>query len=128
MKSSILVVALLAVVGVGCSQPPPPITINFVPITTPISPVTLSATTISIPQGLAVAVHAQPFQSGQQMDSSTTVSFSQDTAGVLGMDPSTLGDFPFVIYGVSQGTSTVNVVVNGSTVGQIQATVTAPVP
>ena len=121
----ILPFLLVAFLGLGCAQPP--VTIQFETETEVPSSASLTSTKVQIPAGIAVGVHARPMQSGQEMSSKTTLTFTPADSGVVGIAPSSQSDFSFVIYGNNPGTTTLTYSINGSPSGQIAVTVTAPI-
>jgi hypothetical protein len=96
-----------------------------VPETTVPASASFSGSTVQVPLGAAVGVHAQPFQSGSERDSSATLTFMADPPGILGIAPSTPSDFSFVFFGIAPGTTTVTYAVNGTAAG-LNATVIGP--
>lgn len=121
----ILATIVVAALGIGCVQPP--VSIQFDAETQVPPSASLTSTKVQLPAGVAIGVHAKPMQSGQEMGSNTTLTFTAADSTVVGIAPSSQKDFSFVIYGANPGTTTITYSINGSPSGQIQATVTAPI-
>jgi hypothetical protein len=74
--------------------------------------VSVSATDIALPVGVAVGITATPFDtSGEEMDADVVLSLLAGNASVIGVDPS-IEDRSFVLYGAGPGTTTLSVQVD----------------
>ena len=80
--------------------------------TSPPLPVSVGATNVALPVGVAVGITATPFDTvGEEMDSDVVLSLISGNASVIGVDPS-IDDRSFVLYGVGPGTTTISVQVD----------------
>jgi hypothetical protein len=114
---------LTATALVGCA---PKGSIDFSQSTTPPAAVETSSSRITIPMGIAVAIHARPRIDGSAAPDGTTVKLTARDESIIGIRTTTGKDFPFVLVGIAKGTTIVDVEVSGSTTSQITATVTDP--
>jgi hypothetical protein len=112
-----LALAALAVGAVGCH---PFDRVDFDAVTTP--PVAASVTfdEVTIPKGIAIAVEARPMSGDDELDAELELR-SADTS-ILGVDPG-VDDKTFVLYGVSVGSTVVEVYYDGELEDEIPAQV-----
>jgi len=91
---------------------------------------------VFVHEGIAVGVTALPLCGGETMDSDTRVELSSSNPGVLGVafvqkptDPDDVdgndGHWDFVLYGVSTGSTSIRVRIDGESEGEIPVTVAA---
>ena len=92
--------------------------------TSPPSATTLASDSVSIPVGIAVAVNPIPRDDSNERVEKVMVDLVSSDLGVLGIDPDV--DDGFVIYGVSEGSATISMFLDGDSVGTVPATVTKP--
>jgi hypothetical protein len=96
----------------------------------------VSFESISIHEGIAVGVEARPIDGDEVMDEETVVELDSRNPGILGVarsepddgdddDDAEVGDWKFVIYGVSPGTTQVVVTIDDEIEAEIDATVEA---
>ena len=90
---------------------------------------TVSYTDIRIHSGIAVGVIARPMDGNDEMDSDTLVQLESKNPAVLGVNPAVREDPDdppkFVLFGVSAGSTSVLVRIDGETQGEIPANVDA---
>lgn len=113
----IVALAALAVGAVGCH---PFDRVDFDALTTP--PVAASVTfeKVTIPKGIAIAVEAHPMSGDEELDAKLELR-SRDTR-VLGVDAG-VDDGTFVLYGVSVGSTVIDVYYDGELEDEIPAEV-----
>jgi hypothetical protein len=96
--------------------------VDFSYETTPPDQITVSASSIIVPTGQAIAVRAHPVMSEDELEDGDRFELRSQDQTVLGVDR---GDEPylFVIYGVTPGDTRVQAFVNGRPGPTINATV-----
>lgn len=84
---------------------------------------------IHIHDGIAVGVIARPMDGNDEMDEDTVVELESKNPGILGVSRAVERDEDdppkFVLFGVSPGTTSVTVRIDGNVEGEIPATVEA---
>ncbi|APR81381.1 Hypothetical protein A7982_06728 [Minicystis rosea] len=96
--------------------------LDFAQRTSPPLTATLSSTLVSIPAGIAVAFDPLPREDDGELIEKVEVDLVSSNIGVLGVDHDT--EDGFVIYGVSEGSATISIFLDGEAVGTLPATVT----
>jgi hypothetical protein len=91
--------------------------------TSPPLAVSIGATDVAVPVGIAVGVTATPFDTnGEKMDSDVVLALIPKNPQVLGVEAS-LDDRSFVFFGAGPGTTTISVEVDHQTRFDIPVTV-----
>jgi hypothetical protein len=125
---------LLPLLSVGCSDFS---RIDFQPKTTPPEPMSLRSERIELTEGVAVAVKAVPLDTGDDMmDEDTRVELSSSAPTILGVeqgapdgyfdsnDDQPPQNWNFVFFGAGPGKTTLRVIIDGVTEGEIPVEVT----
>jgi hypothetical protein len=113
--------SLAAALTAGCS--PGFDRLDMSELTDPPLPATLLYERVEIAEGIAVGFIAAPMADGKELDEDISLDLTSEAPGVVGVAPS-INPRTFVIYGVSRGSGSISVVLEGEVRGTIPVTVT----